>query len=152
MEDFDFTPMNKDPPDIQEEEADDDYETLKKRLFVDDIETPMKKDALENQPVLVYLRIRPRNQHEIAGKLPESLHQSGDHELLAVAPKSSQTYKNKLKSAESIKQQFTFTRIFNHTTTQKDLFDETMRPMLKDFFDGQSCLVFTYGVTNSGMN
>lgn len=152
---FGFTPYesHKDMSVLPEDEEDDSFEKLKKRLFVDSdtvLETPMKRDALQKQPVLVYLRIRPKSQAEITERLPECLHQCGDHELLAVAPKSSQTYKNKMKSTDSIQQQFTFTKIFNHSTSQKELFDETMRPMLKDFFDGQSCLVFTYGVTNSG--
>ncbi|EDO32132.1 predicted protein, partial [Nematostella vectensis] len=41
-------------------------------------------------------------------------------------------------------------RVFGPETTQKDFFDETSLGLVRDFVDGQNCLVFTYGVTNSG--
>ena len=47
-------------------------------------------------------------------------------------------------------QNFTFTNIFDASSTQKLVFEETMLPVLKDFFEGQNCLLFSYGVTNSG--
>ena len=138
---------------LQEEDEieDDSYEGVKKRLFdCGDLETPVIKT--KKQPVLVYLRIRPKSHIEILNKDPNCLHTSGEQELLAVAPKSSQTYKNKLgaRCIQEGTQKFTFTRIFPPLTTQKELFDDTLRLTLKDFFDGQNCLLFTYGVTNSG--
>ena len=135
----------------EEDEEDDSYEGVKKRLFDgDDLETPVAKT--KKQPVLVYLRIRPKSQFELANKDPDCLHVSGEQELLAVAPPTSQTYKNKLgtRCLQEGSQKFTFTRIFPPPTTQKELFDDSLRLTLKDFFDGQNCLLFTYGVTNSG--
>ena len=136
----------------EEEEDDDNYEGVKKRLFDSgDLETPVTKTT--KQPVLVYLRIRPKSQLELLNKDPDCLHVYDDHELLAVAPKSSQTYKNKLgtRCLQEGSQKFTFTKVFQPQTTQKELFDETLRSTLKDFFGGQNCLLFTYGVTNSGV-
>ena len=135
----------------EEDEVDDDnYEGVKKRLFDCDLETPVIKT--KKQPVLVFLRIRPKSQLELLKKDADCLHVSGEQELLAVAPRSSQTYKNKLgaRCLQEGTQKFTFTRIFPPPTTQKELFDESLRATLKDFFDGQNCLLFTYGVTNSG--
>lgn len=139
-------------PEIEEEETEDDnYEGVKKRLFDCELETPVIKT--KKQPVLVFLRIRPKSQLELLKKDADCLHVSGDQELLAVAPRSSQTYKNKLgaRCLHDGTQKFTFTRIFPPPTTQKELFDESLRATLKDFFDGQNCLLFTYGVTNSGI-
>uniref|UniRef100_UPI00358FFFCD kinesin-like protein KIF20A n=1 Tax=Myxine glutinosa TaxID=7769 RepID=UPI00358FFFCD len=45
---------------------------------------------------------------------------------------------------------FTFSRVYGPDTTQKCLFDGTMKPLVNNFLSGQNCLVFTYGVTNSG--
>lgn len=45
---------------------------------------------------------------------------------------------------------YTFSHIFNENTTQKDFFSSTMLGLVKDFIDGQNCLVFSYGVTSSG--
>lgn len=33
---------------------------------------------------------------------------------------------------------------------QKLFFDETMKQVIKDVLGGQNCLVYTYGITNSG--
>ena len=135
----------------EDEIEDDSYEGVKKRLFDCDLETPVVKT--KKQPVLVYLRIRPKTQLELLKKDPDCLHVSGEQELLAVAPRNSQTYKNKLgtRSLQEGTQKFTFTKIFPPPTTQKELFDESLRATLRDFFDGQNCLLFTYGVTNSGI-
>ena len=70
--------------------------------------------------------------------------------LIAVAPADSHTFKNSLHGCGKIKHKFTFSRIFDQTTSQKDFFDETVLGTVKDFIDGQNCLIFTYGVTNSG--
>ncbi|ESN98441.1 hypothetical protein HELRODRAFT_84358 [Helobdella robusta] len=45
---------------------------------------------------------------------------------------------------------FTFSRIFNEKTSQKDFFDLAVQDTIKEFIDGQNALVFAYGVTNSG--
>jgi kinesin family protein 20 len=66
------------------------------------------------------------------------------------APKDSHTYKNSAHGLGKTKQKFTFSRIFNESTTQKEFFNDTMLTMVKDFVDGQNCLVFTYGVVTSG--
>ena len=131
----------------EEEEAEEEVEKIKKRLVFDGSETPRKK-----QSVLVYLRIRPKSQREILGVDPDCLHQLSGRELQAVAPVTSQTYKNKLgtRCPSETSQIFSFTRIFDPLSSQKDVFEEAMLPTLKDFFGGQNCLVFTYGVTNSG--
>lgn len=133
--------------DEEEEEAEEEVEKIKKRLVFDGSETPRKK-----QSVLVYLRIRPKSQREILGVDPDCLHQLSGRELQAVAPVTSQTYKNKLgtRCPSETSQIFSFTRIFDPLSSQKDVFEEAMLPTLKDFFGGQNCLVFTYGVTNSG--
>lgn len=155
---MDFTPgltheeraLSTLPEEDEDELEDDGYEGVKKRLFDCGLETPVTKT--KKQPVLVYLRIRPKSHLELLNKDPDCLHVSGEQELLAVAPRSSQTYKNKLgaRCLQEGSQKFTFTRIFPPLTTQKELFDESLRLTLKDFFDGQNCLLFTYGVTNSG--
>lgn len=140
-----------------EEEADggedDDYADVKKRLF-GSIEKPLKRENVgspKKQPVVVYLRVRPKSQLEIQNKDPECLHRLDENEVLAMAPPNSQTYRNKTGLRSEGNQKFIFSKVFCPETTQKDLFDEALMPTLRDFFDGQNCLVFTYGVTNSGM-
>lgn len=72
--------------------------------------------------------------------------------LVTHAPASSHTYKNCTYNGkiEKAHHKFTFSRIFGEDTDQKTFFDETVLGTVKEFLDGQNCLVFTYGVTNSG--
>lgn len=151
--------------DVDEMEAEEDEdeeegeEAISKRLVFDCVETPSKPElrrraaaASKKQSVVVYLRIRPKSQREILSMDASCLHLLNTRELQAVAPVTSQTFKNKTGarcSAES-SQQFGFTHIFDEQASQREVFDEALLPTLRDFFDGQNCLVFTYGVTNSG--
>lgn len=41
-------------------------------------------------------------------------------------------------------------QVFGPETTQKELFQGTVRDLVKDVLEGGNSLVFTYGVTNSG--
>jgi hypothetical protein len=45
---------------------------------------------------------------------------------------------------------YTFSHIFPSTTPQSDFFTKTTLPLVRDVLGGQSALLFTYGVTNSG--
>lgn len=40
--------------------------------------------------------------------------------------------------------------MYGPDTTQKDLFEGTVKDLVKDVLDGGNCLVFTYGATNAG--
>ena len=45
---------------------------------------------------------------------------------------------------------YTFSHIFPPATSQSDFFEKTTLPLVKDVLEGQSGLLFAYGVTNSG--
>lgn len=45
---------------------------------------------------------------------------------------------------------FLLQQVFGPETTQKELFQGTVRELVKDVLEGGNSLVFTYGVTNSG--
>ena len=151
-ENYDFTPAPRaygagEAEEEGEEQCVEFGRSVKKQLFADlEAETPFRQ-ASQRQAVLIYLRVRPKRPSEIAKQDPDCFHQLGDNKIMAVPPKHSKTYKN---SRSETSHTFSFTHIFDPTIKQKELFDETLRPLLKDFFDGQNCLVFTYGVTNSG--
>ena len=70
--------------------------------------------------------------------------------MIAKAPKDSNTFKNSQHGCAKQTHRFTFSQIFRPECTQKTFFDETVLGVVKDFIDGQNCLIFTYGVTNSG--
>ena len=144
---------------MQEEEEEKEEEIsfgcdIKKQLFLEnELETPLahrSSASSQKQPVLIYLRVRPKRQAEILNEDADCLHETSDCELMAVPPAKSKTYLSNRTNTES-NHNFTFSKIFGPSTTQRELFDATFKPLLKDFFNGQNCLVFTYGVTNSGM-
>lgn len=150
MTSHEFTPNAQVQAGEEEGDFEEQLEDIKRKLFLEP-ETPFKPPH-QKQPVLIYLRIRPKTGLEIANRDPDCLHITNDRDLVAVPPKNSKTFKNARSSTEAaVPQTFTFSRIYAHTTSQKELFDDALRPLLKDFFEGQNCLVFTYGVTNSGM-
>jgi hypothetical protein len=51
---------------------------------------------------------------------------------------------------QSATTKYRFTRVFGDEATQSDFFNETTRPMVQDVLNGQSGLLFAYGVSNSG--
>lgn len=108
-----------------------DFQDIRKRLF---------SETNAKQPVEVYLRIRPKSDVELMNGDESCLYQSTDKVLTAIVPKA------KPESNE----QFIYSKIFDNTITQKEIFEEGVVPVLSDFFDGQDCLLLAYGVTNSG--
>ena len=70
--------------------------------------------------------------------------------LQAHAPPSSNTFKNSQHGCGKQTHKFTFSSIFPDKTSQSDFFENTVKKKVKNFIEGQNCLIFTYGVTNSG--
>lgn len=67
-----------------------------------------------------------------------------------IAPKDSKTYEHSAHGLGKVINTFSFSQVYDYMTSQKDLFNDCMLSTIKDFVDGQNCLVFAYGVTNSG--
>ena len=90
MANVDFTPLKS-----LEEEEEQGLNTIKKQLFVDNesSDTSLRPSDSQKQPVLVYLRIRPKSQQQISEKDGDCLH-CINNEIIAVAPKTSKSYKN----------------------------------------------------------
>jgi kinesin family protein 20 len=74
----------------------------------------------------------------------------GEHNVLTHAPKTSHSFKNCAHGLQKITNKYTFSKIYGQDTTQKEFFNGTMLGIVKNFIDGENCLVFTYGVTSSG--
>lgn len=155
-----------DPDDYEHaviENGDDSEETLNeiRKNLLDDFETAktVTKDGSsgigEREPVKVFLRVKPFTSKEIAeGESQGCLEMENTSTVLMHPPKTSFTYKQKARSgftAETVhRHRFTFSRVFGPDTNQKAFFEETSLNFVKDFIDGQNCLVFSYGVTNAG--
>ncbi|XP_055281086.1 kinesin-like protein KIF20B isoform X2 [Moschus berezovskii] len=97
----------------------------------------------------VCLRVRPFTQ-------PEKEHESeGCVYILdsqTVVLKDPQCTLGRLseKSSGQMAQKFSFSKVFGPETTQKEFFQGCILQPVKDLLKGQSRLIFTYGLTNSG--
>lgn len=132
-----FTPAIRPRAEGEDEEDDQDYmpgPDVKKRLFDCESETPLR--PVLKQPVVVYLRVRPKHNQEL--KEPDFFQVVDENAILATSIK------------DGSRERFLFTNVFQPSASQKDVFSKAVMPILKDFFDGQNCLLFTYGITNSG--
>nr|XP_016774324.3 kinesin-like protein KIF20B isoform X3 [Pan troglodytes] len=97
----------------------------------------------------VCLRIRPFTQSE------KELESEGCVHILdsqTVVLKEPQCILGRLseKSSGQMAQKFSFSKVFGPATTQKEFFQGCIMQPVKDLLEGQSRLIFTYGLTNSG--
>lgn len=126
---------------------------IRKNLF-DEFDAPTKKtssDSSGREYMKAYLRVRPFSSEELeANENQQCVEKESCTTVLMNAPKESFAFKNSTRAGGEISHRFSFTNVFDEETTQKSFFDETTLPLVTDFIHGQNCLVFTYGVTNSG--
>lgn len=101
----------------------------------------------EMEHIKVYLRVRPMTGDEHGQGLDVScISIESDRAVVLSAPPTSQAFRN----ASNQCHRFTFTHVFPPETSQKEFFDDTVHSVVSEFVKGQNCLIFTYGVTNSG--
>ncbi|XP_047458558.1 kinesin-like protein KIF20B isoform X2 [Mugil cephalus] len=106
----------------------------------------------EREHLQVYLRIRPFTSAETSNgesqdcvtiELPDTV-------LLKPPTLSLSARLSSDKSLPQTGQRFQFSQVFGPETTQSELFDGTVKNLVKDVLEGGNSLVFTYGVTNAG--
>uniref|UniRef100_A0AAY5K7X1 Kinesin-like protein n=1 Tax=Esox lucius TaxID=8010 RepID=A0AAY5K7X1_ESOLU len=101
--------------------------------------------------VKVFLRIRPLTVEERGrGEEQGCVCVQNEESLMLKAPKDSQNMKNAERGVTQSIHKFSFSKIFGPDTTQQAFFESTMKDMVKDVLRGESRLLYTYGVTNSG--
>lgn len=134
----------------------DNVADIRKNLF-EEFDVPAKQKTSSDSSssgreyMKVYLRVRPFSNEEIeANENQHCVEKESPTAVLMNAPKDSFAFKNSTRAGGEISHRFSFSNVFDETTTQKKFFDETTLPLVADFIHGQNCLVFTYGVTNSG--
>ena len=105
-------------------------------LFLDPIFQRMTGSSVK-----VVVRLRPLNaKEEQHGTLPV-LSASTEHRSITAIKTS-----NNKKSKTS----YTFDQVFGSFSSQQEVFDATLQPILKDVLDGYESTVFAYGQTGTG--
>lgn len=96
--------------------------------------------------VQAFLRIRPNHQKDAHSPYLVAL---SDTTVQMTDPSSNITHAHTL-SLPTPPTAYTFTHIFNPSTTQYNFFKRSALPLVKHLLQGQNGLLFAYGVTNSG--
>ncbi|XP_069394674.1 kinesin-like protein KIF20B isoform X2 [Paralichthys olivaceus] len=106
----------------------------------------------ERDHLQVFLRIRPFTSAERSNG--ESLDcvaiESPDAVLLKPPCLSLSARQSVDRSLPQTGQRFQFSQVYGPETSQKELFEGTVKDLVKNVLEGGNSLVFTYGVTNAG--
>uniref|UniRef100_H0V0J3 Kinesin family member 20B n=1 Tax=Cavia porcellus TaxID=10141 RepID=H0V0J3_CAVPO len=106
--------------------------------------------GLESKDYLqVCLRIRPFTQAEKEHESEGCVHVVDSQTVLLKDPQGTLGQLSE-KSSGQMAQKFTFSKVFGPETSQKEFFQGCIVQPVKDLLKGQSRLIFTYGLTNSG--
>ncbi|XP_034753994.1 kinesin-like protein KIF20B isoform X2 [Etheostoma cragini] len=113
---------------------------------------PQHSSMEEKEHLQVYLRIRPFSSAESdSGESQDCVTIESPDTVLLKPPRLSLSARlSSDKSLPQTGQRFQFSQVYGPETTQRELFQGTVKDLVKDVLDGGNSLVFTYGVTNAG--
>ncbi|XP_036869248.2 kinesin-like protein KIF20B isoform X1 [Manis javanica] len=107
-------------------------------------------NGLESKDYLqVCLRVRPFTQSEKEHESEGCVYILDSQTVLLKDPQSIFGQLSE-KGSGQIAQKFSFSKVFGPEITQKEFFQGCILQSVKDLLKGQSRLIFTYGLTNSG--
>ncbi|TKS86089.1 Kinesin-like protein KIF20B [Collichthys lucidus] len=106
----------------------------------------------EREHLQVYLRIRPFTSAESDnGESQDCVTIEPPDTVLLKHPSLSLSARLSAdRSLAQTGQRFQFSQVYGPETTQGELFQGTVKDLVKDVLEGGNSLVFTYGVTNAG--
>ncbi|KAF8343056.1 P-loop containing nucleoside triphosphate hydrolase protein [Cantharellus anzutake] len=109
----------------------------------------------EREAMKAYLRVRPDLDEDPARTpylklISEAKVQLSPPSSSSISFLKSSISRLRAPASSSRTQTFSFTRVFEPSTTQSDFFQKTTLPLVKDLLNMENGLVFAYGVTNSG--
>ena len=109
----------------------------------EDEKSDLMLDDQDQNSMKVFLRVRPINKEEEDKSCFKCISQS---RVLSFPPLTKSTRSMNTRKG----QEFTFSRVFDPTSTQTDVFDSVALPMANEVLNGGNGLLFAYGMTNSG--
>ncbi|CAL8297938.1 unnamed protein product [Merluccius merluccius] len=123
-------------------------EDLKKDLCIEFSALPDSQQE-EKEHLEVYLRIRPFTTAEShSGESQDCVNLESPDTVLLKPPNISSRLSD--KSVPPTGQRFHFSKVYGPETSQQDLFEGTVKDLVRHVLEGGNSLVFTYGVTNAG--
>ncbi|XP_067368029.1 kinesin-like protein KIF20B isoform X4 [Channa argus] len=117
-----------------------------------DSQLNMTSNTEEREHLQVYLRVRPFTSAERDNGESQDCVTIEPPDTVLLKPPSL-SISARLSSDRSLLQsgqRFQFSQVYGPETTQRELFEGTVKDLVKDVLEGGNSLVFTYGVTNAG--
>lgn len=112
----------------------------KRQLFSPEKETPARNlVSNKTEKISVYLRLKPLQEKET-----RSIEKVDDNAVQVLLQRQS------LLKLNDKGDRYYFDYVFDESTDQTTIFNKSAFPLVKSFFEGTSCLLFAYGVTNAG--
>uniref|UniRef100_A0A3Q1FU48 Kinesin family member 20Ba n=1 Tax=Acanthochromis polyacanthus TaxID=80966 RepID=A0A3Q1FU48_9TELE len=129
----------------------------REQVEVDDLKRDLSSEFTilpdsQREHLQVYLRIRPFTSAESNnGESQDCVAiESPDTVLLKPPNLSLSARLSTDRSLPQTGQRFQFSQVYGPETRQRELFEGTVKDLVKDVLEGGNSLVFTYGVTNAG--
>ncbi|KAM8739483.1 kinesin-like protein KIF20B isoform 1-T1 [Acanthopagrus schlegelii] len=136
------------------EQVEEQADSLKRGLSSDLSTSPVSQisSTEEREHLQVFLRIRPFTSAESdTGESQGCVTLEPPDTVLLKPPSLSLSARLSTdKSLPQTGQRFQFSQVYGPETTQRELFQGTVKDLVKDVLEGGNSLVFTYGVTNAG--
>jgi hypothetical protein len=116
---------------------------IKRQLFPE--QTPARQllqPQNKSEKISVYLRMKPLSSNDIRAisKVDDNTVEVTTQSRVSVAKERYEPKGDK----------YYFDHVFDENIDQNTIFKKTTLPLVESFFEGTSCLVFSYGVTNAG--
>ena len=110
---------------------------------VAELEHVINVPTINTQPesMRVYVRVRPTDD-----VIDNTIKEITSTMLITTAPDSS----NRAKYTKTEQRQYKFSQVFGPESIQNEVFNGMVSPMLDRYLNGDSCVLFAYGMTNSG--
>ncbi|XP_073337533.1 kinesin-like protein KIF20B isoform X2 [Pagrus major] len=136
------------------DQAEEQVDCVKRGLSSDFSTAPDSQlsSTEEREHLQVFLRIRPFTSAESdTGESQGCVTLEPPDTVLLKPPSLSLSARLSTdKSLPQTGQRFQFSQVYGPETTQRELFQGTVKDLVKDVLEGGNSLVFTYGVTNAG--
>eukprot|EP00698_Gefionella_okellyi_P006160 TRINITY_DN15598_c0_g1_i1.p1 TRINITY_DN15598_c0_g1~~TRINITY_DN15598_c0_g1_i1.p1 ORF type:complete len:1134 (+),score=325.00 TRINITY_DN15598_c0_g1_i1:36-3404(+) len=131
-------------------EVPDSIQQLRRNLFDSIPEAPTAASTVvpplfdkAREPINVYLRQRPALTEEEKRQKP-TIQILSDEVVCLRAPYVQRN------SERDIETRYKFSKVFDPTTSQTNVFDSTAKQLVNELFEGKNGLFFAHGITNSG--
>ncbi|XP_023325995.1 kinesin-like protein KIF19 isoform X2 [Eurytemora carolleeae] len=119
-----------------------------KRSEDQEIDEPEARGEVNNEKLMVALRIRPLKQEEISRGYRAMAERVDSKMVLLTDPGSRKN--DVLRKNRNPERQYIFDKAFGPDSTQEEVYNETTKHLVQNVIEGYNATVFAYGATGGG--